>query len=182
MRVLLLLLQFVLVLPALASSETVTDIEYRLAAATSMGDDQELGLAMAELLSYACAGDPDAAALIGERYLTGAGEFEASPGKAKIFLRGAAQAGLWRAMPGLVILLSRDGSTQAEIEEAAKWLKIGRALSHDALELVVASQAFEISRGGRDVAEGYQAAAVWLQKRNQERTSPDHASIDCSSW
>lgn len=183
MRVhLLFLLHVIAITPAFGSPEVVSDIEYRLAAATSMGDDQQLGLAMADLLNAACSGDADAAALLGVRYLTGAGEFQASPGKAKVLLRAAAEAGRVRAMPGLVLALSRAGSTQAEIEEAAMWLKVGRALAPDSLELAVASQAFEISRGGRDVVSGYQAAAVWLQKRHQQRNRINHASVDCSAW
>ncbi|HGM7876899.1 TPA: hypothetical protein ACKRQV_000229 [Pseudomonas aeruginosa] len=165
-----------------AATEYVKDIQYRLAAATSMRDERDLGLAMVDLIDLACRGDPSAAALLGERYMSGAGEFGAAPGKAKILLRGAAQAGISRAMPGLVLLLSRDGATQPEIQEAAKWRRVGEALSPGTVEMAVASQAFEIARNGRDVTDGYQAAAVWLQKHNLGMVNTKHASIDCRSW
>jgi hypothetical protein len=181
MKLLLLpLLLFPIVVPAFAS-EGVKELEYRLAAATSMADERQLGLAMVDLVGSACSGNAGAAAALGSRYMTGAGEFEQAPGKALTLLRFASQRGIARAMPDLVLLLSRADSSPAEIEEAAKWRKIGNALSPGSMEMAIAAQAFEIARNGRDATAGYQAAAVWLQKRNLGM-STENASIDCSAW
>ncbi|MBI6605472.1 hypothetical protein [Pseudomonas sp. S4_EA_1b] len=181
MKVLLLPLITLLMVGSAYADEPISDIEYRLAAAVSMNDERELGLAMADLVGLACGGDAKAAAVLGDRYMSGSAEFEQAPGKALVLLRFASQSGDPRSMPGLVLLLSREGASQAEIEEAAKWKKIGEALLPGRVEMALASQAFEIARNGRDVAPGYQAAAVWIQKRNLGM-STENASIDCSAW
>lgn len=181
MKSLFLPLLSVLIATSAFASEAVKEIEYRLAAAASMNDDRELGLAMVDLVTLACRGNAEAAAVLGDRYMSGTGEFEQAPGRALTLLRFASQSGKVRSMPGLVLLLSRARASQAEIEEAAKWKKISDALSPGSLEIALASQAFEIARYGRDVAAGYQAAAIWLQKRKLGMSTED-ASIDCSAW
>ncbi|EKF7417582.1 TPA: hypothetical protein MXR76_001995 [Pseudomonas aeruginosa] len=181
MKALLLPLVSLFMVGSAYADEPIYDIEYRLAAAVSMNDERELGLAMADLVGLACGGDAKAAAVLGDRYMSGSAEFDQAPGKALVLLRFASQSGDPRSMPGLVLLLSREGASQAEIEEAAKWKKIGEALLPGRVEMALASQAFEIARNGRDVAPGYQAAAVWIHKRNLGM-STENASIDCSAW
>lgn len=161
--------------------DPVAELEHRLAAAISMDDERELGLAMADLIGRACSGDPKAAVVLGERYMSGAGEFAQDPRKAVSLLRWASEAGEVRAMPPLVILLAREAATQADLEEAAKWERVGRALSSGSVEMEIASQALHIAALGRDLVAGNQAAAVWLQKRKLGVRSED-ASIDCRTW
>ncbi|WP_165678544.1 SEL1-like repeat protein [Metapseudomonas otitidis] len=163
------------------SNEPLSDVEHRLAAAVSMNDERELGLAMADLVRLACDGNEKAATVLGERYMSGSMEFEQSHSKALVLLRYASHSGDPRAMPGLVLLLSRERASQEEIEEAAMWKKIGEALQPGKVEMSLASQAFEIARNGRDVTQGYQAAAVWIHKRKLG-LSNEYASIDCSAW
>lgn len=113
----------ILALSSIAYGSDRVDAARDLAHANSVGDLVLMGNALANLKQIACAGDPQASAIIGRKYYSGAEEFQADSDKAKQYLQHAAEHAVPGAAVELTLLLLRQQHDES-FKLANVWLRV----------------------------------------------------------
>ena len=153
------LLLLLLSLTTSVSASDRIDAARDLAHANSIGDVVLMGNALARLQQIACAGDPQASAIIGRKYFSGAEEFQADADKARPYLLHAAEHAVPGAAVELTLLLLRQQDEES-FTNANVWLRVAAYLEGvDSPQYQLASNAMAFALKARNLVSPPDVAA-----------------------